>query len=140
MQDLKLFEGYKNKQGEIKSCVVYGDTKPYKDKLMEMGGKFNPGLMIDGEKVAGYIFGLSKLDSIKAFLSGEEVSTRVYQRIDEIPFATDGPLLLIPNVEGNELEGRFFHPLKSPHNVLVAQVKESLEFMVNGIKYRIERI
>ena len=38
-----------------KSIVVFGDTKPIKDKLKEHHCKFNPFLTIDGKKQAGWV-------------------------------------------------------------------------------------
>ena len=39
-----------------KAIAVYGDTKPIKDKLLSLGGKFNMNLTISGVKQPGWIF------------------------------------------------------------------------------------
>ena len=39
-----------------KAIAVYGDTKPIKDKLLSLGGKFNMNLTISGVKRPGWIF------------------------------------------------------------------------------------
>ena len=39
-----------------KALAVFGDTKPIKEQLMALGGRFNPKLMHEGTKKAGWIF------------------------------------------------------------------------------------
>jgi hypothetical protein len=53
---LQLIENYSEK-----SFAITGETKPVKDKLKELGGKFNPFLTCG----AGWIFSKSKLETIK---------------------------------------------------------------------------
>jgi hypothetical protein len=48
-----------------KAIAVFGDTKPMKDKLKALGGRFNPFLNNNGEKMAGWIF--SKTKSIELY-------------------------------------------------------------------------
>jgi DNA topoisomerase-1 len=55
-----------------KSIAVIGDTKPLKDTLKELGGRFNPNLTVSGKKTAGWIFGKSKLQKVKDELGIEE--------------------------------------------------------------------
>lgn len=43
-----------------KAIAVFGDTKPLKDKLKALGGRFNPFLINSGEKMAGWIFPKTK--------------------------------------------------------------------------------
>jgi hypothetical protein len=45
-----------------KAYAVFGQTKEYKDKLKEIGGKFNPYLKENGEKSPGWIFSAKKMD------------------------------------------------------------------------------
>ena len=52
-----------------KSFVVLGDTKPIKDKLKEMGGKFNPCLNCESRLQPGWIFPLNKQDVIQVRLN-----------------------------------------------------------------------
>jgi hypothetical protein len=43
-----------------KAVAVFGNTKPIKDELKAMGGRFNSRLTFNGEKIAGWIFPKSK--------------------------------------------------------------------------------
>jgi hypothetical protein len=51
-----------------KSIAVLGDSKPIKDHLSSLGGKWNPSLTHNGEKVSGWIFVTSKRDEVKKLL------------------------------------------------------------------------
>ncbi len=51
-----------------KSIAVLGETKPIKEHLSALGGKWNPSLTHNGEKVAGWIFVTSKRDEVKKVL------------------------------------------------------------------------
>ena len=52
-----------------KAIALFGNTKPLKEKLKEIGGKFNPFLNNEGEKMAGWIFPKSKMDELKTILN-----------------------------------------------------------------------
>jgi hypothetical protein len=52
-----------------KALAVFGDTKPVKDQLSAMGGRFNPRLTHEGEKKAGWIFSKSKRAEVEKLLS-----------------------------------------------------------------------
>lgn len=43
-----------------KAVAVFGDTKPIKNELKAMGGRFNSRLIFNGQKLAGWIFPKSK--------------------------------------------------------------------------------
>ena len=43
-----------------KAVAVFGNTKPIKEELKAMGGRFNNRLTFKGEKIAGWIFPKSK--------------------------------------------------------------------------------
>ena len=43
-----------------KAIALFGDTKPIKDKLSDLGGRFNSRLTHDGQKRAGWIFQKAK--------------------------------------------------------------------------------
>ncbi len=60
---VKIVEGYSEK-----AFQVVGDTKPIKDDLRRLGGVFN------GRKCC-WFFSNKKLDDVKAFLAGAEVTT-----------------------------------------------------------------
>jgi hypothetical protein len=52
-----------------KAIAVFGDTKPVKDRLKAMGGRFNPKLTHDGQQQAGWIFPKSKKQKLNDFLT-----------------------------------------------------------------------
>ena len=47
-----------------KAYAIFGETKPLKEKLKEIGGKFNPFLKENGEKSPGWIFSAKKLEQL----------------------------------------------------------------------------
>ena len=51
-----------------KSIAVLGDSKPIKDHLVAIGGKFNPSLTWKEERVSGWIFVASKKEEVKKVL------------------------------------------------------------------------
>jgi hypothetical protein len=56
-----------------KAIAVFGDTKPAKEQLKALGGRFNPKLTHEGEKKAGWIFSHSKRDELKKLLIIKEL-------------------------------------------------------------------
>jgi hypothetical protein len=52
-----------------KALAVFGDTKPVKDQLKALGGRFNPKLTHEGTKKAGWIFSKSKEQEVKNLLT-----------------------------------------------------------------------
>ena len=52
-----------------KAIAVFGDTKPIKDELKALGGRFNPNLTHDDEKQAGWIFSKSKEKEVRNLLN-----------------------------------------------------------------------
>jgi hypothetical protein len=48
-----------------KAIAVFGETKSYKNKLSEIGGKYNASLTHENEKKAGWIFSKAKRDIVK---------------------------------------------------------------------------
>jgi hypothetical protein len=52
-----------------KALAVFGDTKPVKDELKALGGRFNPKLMHEGTKKTGWIFSKSKEQELKNLLN-----------------------------------------------------------------------
>jgi len=51
-----------------KALAIFGDTRPIKDQLKALGGRFNPKLTHDGQKKAGWIFLKSKENELKNLL------------------------------------------------------------------------
>jgi hypothetical protein len=52
-----------------KALAIFGDTRPIKDELKALGGRFNPKLTHEGEKKAGWIFSKSKEQEIRNLLT-----------------------------------------------------------------------
>lgn len=52
-----------------RSFAIFGDTKPLKDKLMGLGGKFNAYLRRDGVATPGYIFSIGRIDAVRNALN-----------------------------------------------------------------------
>jgi len=52
-----------------KAIALFGDTKPIKDLLSAMGGKFNPRLTYKEGKKAGWIFAKAKREELEGVLS-----------------------------------------------------------------------
>jgi uncharacterized iron-regulated protein len=52
-----------------KALAIFGDTRPMKDQLKAMGGRFNPKLSYEGGKRAGWIFSKSKEQEVKSLLT-----------------------------------------------------------------------
>lgn len=56
------------KEYSERAGVVFGDTKAIKNQLKSLKCRFNSRLTIDGEKVAGWVFSLKRMDEIKTAL------------------------------------------------------------------------
>jgi len=52
-----------------RSFAIFGDTKPLKEKLMGLGGKFNAYLRRDGIATPGYIFSIGRKDAVRKALN-----------------------------------------------------------------------
>jgi len=52
-----------------KALAVFGDTRPIKEELKALGGRFNPKLSHDGVKKAGWIFQKSKENELRNLLT-----------------------------------------------------------------------
>jgi len=52
-----------------KAIAVFGDTKPLKDHFSALGGKYNPSLKKDDEKVPGWVFPVGKKDDVKKVIT-----------------------------------------------------------------------
>ena len=70
------------KEYSDKSLIIFGDTKPYKDLLKELKGRYNSNLRVDGEKVPGWIFSKKHKDQIEKLI--QHVNSIQYQIIHEI--------------------------------------------------------
>ena len=52
-----------------KALALFGDTRPMKEKLKAIGGRFNPKLTHEGSKKAGWIFSKSKEQELRNLLT-----------------------------------------------------------------------
>ncbi|MBM5783052.1 MAG: hypothetical protein FJ368_06520 [Pelagibacterales bacterium] len=52
-----------------KAVALFGNTKEIKEKLKEIGGRFNPFLTKNGEKMAGWVFSKSKENELKLLIN-----------------------------------------------------------------------
>lgn len=52
-----------------KAIAVFGNTKDIKDHLSALGGKFNPSLKQNDERVPGWVFPNSKRDEVKKIIT-----------------------------------------------------------------------
>lgn len=60
--------GLQVKNYSEKSFVVLGETKEHKEKLKELGGRFNKFLKVKGKAVEGWIFGKKRMPQVKEFV------------------------------------------------------------------------
>lgn len=76
MNALQLIENYSDR-----SIVVIGNTKPVKDKLKELGGKFNPFLKVNGLTVVGWVFSVKRLEQIRTFINSFIAPVQIEQPV-----------------------------------------------------------
>ena len=67
-----------------KSIAVIGDTKPYKDLLQDLGGRFNKFLTVKGSKVPGWIFSNNKRGQVEEALGMS--TTKPVEKDDTVIF------------------------------------------------------
>lgn len=75
----KQEQGQTTAQGEFilvdyseKAIALFGDTKPIKDALSDIGGRFNSRLTYDGQKRAGWIFPKAKEAQVRQLIGMAE--------------------------------------------------------------------
>jgi hypothetical protein len=56
-----------------KAIAVFGDTRPLKDQLKALGGRFNPKLTHNEQKKAGWIFAKSKEQEVRNLLTVKQI-------------------------------------------------------------------
>jgi hypothetical protein len=52
-----------------KALAVFGDTRPVKDGLKALGGRFKPKLTYEGGKRAGWIFSKAREQDVRNLLT-----------------------------------------------------------------------
>ena len=69
-----------------KSIAVLGDTKSHSKQLKSLGGRYNPHLTVDGEKVIGWIFKSSDRTKIEDYIKsgGKTLEERVMQLEEKV--------------------------------------------------------
>ena len=76
-----------------KACVLYGeDTKIYKDKIKELGGKWNRNLSYNDNPIKGWIFPLKSKKSVEEFLEEFESKKTYYDVSTKNDFTTESTL------------------------------------------------
>lgn len=112
-----------------KSFMVYGNTKPYKDSLRNMGGRFNKYLKIGEEKVPGWIFPNKCKEEVANFVlsvnSGEIVQTET-----ELPSSSNTlPTVSAPRNTNSTsyqwVKFKIFRPRESQRAQLTTEDKSS---------------
>lgn len=63
-----------------KAIAVFGDTKPIKDQLKDLGGRFNPYLTHEGNKKPGWVFSKIHKEQIESFLTNAAHSEHTEQK------------------------------------------------------------
>lgn len=62
----ELTEGVEVVTYSEKALAVIGDTKPFRARLKELKGRFNPGLTVNGIRRAGWVFSVKSYESAEA--------------------------------------------------------------------------
>lgn len=70
-----------------KSFILLGDTKPYKDKIKELGGLWNSKLK-DGNKA--WVFSLTKRKDVESWLNDEFGKSKIVHDVEIIEDEDDG--------------------------------------------------
>lgn len=129
------FEEIEVKAGEVqiidyseKAIAVIGDTKPIKDQLKELGGKFNFRLSCG----AGWIFQKSKLEEVQKLLSGEDSTEEKVKKVYDGSRNENGSF----NIEGHltvyDSSGRdITNTLKEEPTTLHEEVEETINFLAD---------
>ena len=87
------------KEYSDKSLIIFGDTKPYKDLLKELKGRYNSNLRVDGEKAPGWIFSKKhkeKLEKLIQHIKGPQY--QIIQEIKELNNKVINKLIMINNL------------------------------------------
>ena len=87
------------KEYSDKSIIIFGDTKPYKDLLKELKGRYNSNLRVDGEKAPGWIFSKKhkeKLEKLIQHIKGPQY--QIAQEIKELNEKLMNKLIMVNNL------------------------------------------
>jgi len=87
------------KEYSDKSLIIYGDTKPYKDLLKELKGRYNSNLRVDGEKVSGWIFSKKHKEKLEKLISHvTSIQCQIIQEIKELNNQIMSKLIMVNNL------------------------------------------
>jgi hypothetical protein len=129
-----------------KAIAVFGETKPIKDYLLQLNGKFNPSLKGQGdEKRAGWIFPKTKQSEVQKILDqykNNELSTgsqvpglaesksssstyksKAVKQENEFEFTKDMYLALVTRIEKLETENALLKKIVSNNSIQDSKVK-----------------
>ena len=82
-----------------KSIIIFGDTKPYKDLLKELKGRYNSNLRVDGKKVSGWIFSKKHKEKLEKLISHvTSIQYKIIQEIKELNERLMGKLIMVNNL------------------------------------------
>lgn len=105
-----------------KAIVVFGDTKAIKERLKELGGRFNPFLNYNGEKRAGWIFSKEKADKVRELLAPAK-SEKEADEITEEAY----PLENIHFTETGSFNGVCYYDIEGAGIITGAKVREDIQ-------------
>lgn len=110
-----------------KAIAVFGDTKAIKERLKELGGRFNPSLNYNGEKRAGWIFSKKQADKVKELITPTELPAlpeEIY--IPELAEET-GPFENIHLIETGNFNGVRYYDIEGAGIITNAIVRADIQ-------------
>jgi hypothetical protein len=127
-----------------KSFVVYGNTKPYKESLKNMGGRFNKYLKIDDEKVPGWIFSMKNKEEVANFVLGVN-SGEIMESSTQLPSASnDLPTVSKPRNTSSAsfqwVKYKIFRPRESQKAQLTTEEKNGNKTTRSSIEGQVIKI
>lgn len=76
-----------------KAIAVFGNTKDIKDHLLALGGKFNPSLKQNDERVPGWVFPNSKKEEVRKIITAFSQGTlgEPPKKVEKVSSASSPP-------------------------------------------------
>lgn len=105
-----------------KAIAVFGDTKAIKDRLKDLGGRFNPALNYDGEKRAGWIFSKEQADKVRELLAPAKSEKESDENTDET-----FPLENIHFTETGSFNGVRYYDIEGSGVITSAKVRADIQ-------------
>lgn len=114
-----------------KAVAVFGDTKTIKDRLKELGGRFNPVLNYNGEKCAGWIFSKNQAGKVMELLAPSAEEKGNQKGITEVAECTKAneahPLENISFTETNNFNGVRYFDIEGAGIITSAKVRADIQ-------------